>query len=175
MSTAQSDVPPYPPALPAAQSAALRDQAVDWALAHGLAIRSATTPTSSVVHAPFALFPSPFPRSCFTRARDLAPAFNRLVHAVTKDDLFLRAIMDEIGDVDPFTHRLYQLYLAQRAATKDAVQPITLGVYRSDYLLHRDIDPRAKLPAGDFAIHQVELNTIASSFRCLSTRTAELH
>ncbi|KAJ3358378.1 hypothetical protein GGF32_000480 [Allomyces javanicus] len=172
--TTQPDVPPYPPALPAAQSASLRDQAVDWALAHGLVIRSATTPTSSVVHAPFALFPSPFPRSCFTRARDLAPAFNRLVHAVTKDGQFLRAIMDEIGDVDPFTHRLYQIYLAQRAA-KDTVQPITLGVYRSDYLLHRDIDPRTKLPAGDFAIHQVELNTIASSFGCLSTHTAELH
>ena len=48
-------------------------------------------------------------------------------------------------------------------------QPVRLGLHRSDYMLHRP----AAAPGEDAApvgILQVELNTIASSFGCLSTK-----
>lgn len=46
------------------------------------------------------------------------------------------------------------------------LQDISLGLFRSDYLLHNGIDKEIK---------QVELNTIASSFAGLSTIVSEYH
>jgi hypothetical protein len=49
------------------------------------------------------------------------------------------------------------------------VQPIHLGLFRSDYLLH-------SCPGkNDYEIKQVEFNTIAASFAGLSQKTAALH
>eukprot|EP00128_Syssomonas_multiformis_P015516 Colp12_sorted_trinity150504_noHs@19078 len=47
-------------------------------------------------------------------------------------------------------------------------QPLTLGIYRSDYML--DV-AHSEVPV----IKQVELNTIAASFGCLGTITSRLH
>ncbi len=50
-------------------------------------------------------------------------------------------------------------------------QPLSLGLFRSDYLVHQDAaDTHAALQ-----IKQVEFNTIASSFSGLSTKTCLLH
>lgn len=48
-------------------------------------------------------------------------------------------------------------------------QPLHLGIFRSDYLLH------ATDPAGPLDIKQVEFNTIAASFGALSQRAGEMH
>lgn len=88
----------YPPPLSSEQLEELKDHAVDWALAHGFVVRpppSQQTPSAPLVtHAPFALFPSPFPRQCFEQALRLQPIFNVLVDNVAKDDEFLRETMD---------------------------------------------------------------------------------
>lgn len=49
------------------------------------------------------------------------------------------------------------------------IQPLQLGLFRSDYLLHQ------LSPSDDLSIKQVEFNTISSSFGALSTKVSELH
>lgn len=50
-------------------------------------------------------------------------------------------------------------------------QHISLGLFRSDYMVHKDVsDPLAKPE-----IKQVEFNTIASSFGGLAAKVSALH
>lgn len=51
----------------------------------------------------------------------------------------------------------------------DSLQPVQLGIFRSDYLLH------SSSPLQPPEIKQVEFNTIASSFGALSQRANEMH
>ncbi|KAI9347015.1 glutathione synthase [Obelidium mucronatum] len=136
----------------AAAIARLRDVAVDYAVLSGL-------------HAPFALFPSLVPRDCFARATALQPLFNALVAAAAADAAFVADVIGGVAAADAFVRRCFAVYAAARA--EGETQRITLGVHRSDYLLHSGGDA--------IEIQQVELNTIAASFACLSAKTAELH
>jgi glutathione synthase len=75
----------------------------DWSIAHGLAVR----PPSSVISAetdphgilattaPVTLFPSPFPRVCFDRARSIQEAYNELYASIAQDEEFLKSIVEE--------------------------------------------------------------------------------
>ncbi|KAI8817461.1 glutathione synthase [Fimicolochytrium jonesii] len=163
-----------PSTLSDADLADLRDHAVDWALAHGLVIRApptSTTPTSNIpltTHAPFALFPSPFPRKAFEFAVKIQPLFNQLVESVARDRGFLEETMESLSKVDDFTGRLYAIY--KHVNSEGIQQSISLGLHRSDYLLHLSSDSSQEATP-----QQVELNTIASSFSSLSHLTHDLH
>lgn len=50
-------------------------------------------------------------------------------------------------------------------------QNLTLGVFRSDYMIHTDSASPGEKPT----IKQVEFNTVASSFGGLSTKVSQLH
>ncbi len=52
--------------------------------------RSGTVPGIGLVHAPFSLLPSPFPRQAFSQAIELAPLFNLLADRVSQDAEFLQ-------------------------------------------------------------------------------------
>ena len=53
----------------------------------------------------------------------------------------------------------------------DLVKPLSLGIFRSDYMVHKDPgNPQAKP-----CIKQVEFNTIASSFGGLAAKVSNLH
>ncbi|TPX72981.1 glutathione synthase [Spizellomyces sp. 'palustris'] len=170
-----STLPAYPPPLAQDQLDELRDHAVDWALAHGFVVRPAPSSVGNqtipvVTHAPFALFPSPFPRRCYEQALKLQPLFNALVESVAKDDLFLRETLESLSKVDDFVGRLYDIY--KYVQQEGIAQPITLGLHRSDYLLHVPLDAP---PKTEPVLQQVELNTIASSFSSLSQLAGNLH
>ncbi|TPX63011.1 glutathione synthase [Powellomyces hirtus] len=175
--TDNSALPPYPPPLSEAQLDELKTHAVDWALAHGLVVRAPTSSGASpaesavpaVTHAPVALFPSPFPRKLFEQALVLQPLFNELVDNVARDHEFLTEVMDSLAKVDDFTGRLYDIY--KRVHEEGISQSISLGLHRSDYLLHVPADA----PNTEPVLQQVELNTIASSFSSLSHLTHDLH
>jgi len=66
---------------------------------------------------------------------------------------------------DEFIANLWQVH--QRVKGEGYVQPLTLGLFRSDYMVHKDGD--------NLQIKQVEFNTIASSFGGLSSKTSLLH
>jgi len=118
---------------------------------------------SHLVHAPFSLLPSPLPRSAYEQGVALAEINNRMVENIASDEEYLRQTLKEVCKSDDFTRRLMEIFEATRteAARDDAV----LAVLRSDYMLDE--------PTG--GLLQVELNTIASSFGCLSTMVARMH
>ncbi|KAL2918766.1 Glutathione synthetase [Polyrhizophydium stewartii] len=119
------------------------------------------------VHAPLALFPSPYPRECYDLALQLQPHFNNLVDRIARDSAFLDQVMARLEGVDEFTWRLFGIY--RRVRANPSAQPVWMGFHRSDYMLHK---PTSDSPG---VLQQVEINTISSAFPSLSTRVSELH
>ena len=184
-------LPNWPPILPEEQLNYLTFQATTYALACGLLYLPPTNgqplpPTpASAIHAPFALFPTPFPKALFERAQRLQYIYNVLYARVASDDAFLDEILSAVtavGRVDQFVGSLWRIWKDLRddglpqvsAHISDPFGPysarsqsLQLGIFRSDYLMHH---------VGDkLDIKQVEFNTISSSFGALSQRVSELH
>ncbi|PKC74916.1 glutathione synthase [Rhizophagus irregularis] len=161
--------PKYPPNISDENLQSLKNLAIDWSLSHGLIIRPPTNVSNNsfVMHAPVSLFPSPFPRKTYEEAIELQPMFNLLFHKLSQDSEFITQVVEEITKVDDFVDNLYKIYL--KVKEEGIVQPISLGLHRSDYLLQVPPD------ATEANILQVEFNTISSSFSSLSYLTGELH
>jgi len=145
--------------------------ATDWAVTHGLVMRAPKTESESTgplfTHAPFALYPSPFPRDCFNFAKLIQTDFNLLVHRISRDHTFLSEVIDEVIHTDSFTGSLWQIF--QTVEKEGIAQPVSLGIHRSDYLIHQPDDRSPPI------LQQVEVNTISASFSSLSHVTGELH
>ncbi|TPX50159.1 glutathione synthase [Synchytrium endobioticum] len=171
----------YPPiSIDKAQELAFN--AVDWALSHGLIVR-APSPSDNepgsgngheqpmlVTHAPFTLFPTPFPASVYETAMTLQPIFNQLVDACARDHDFISECMRSLSKVDHFVEKLFAIY--DTVHSRCISQKITLGLHRSDYMLHNSAPPGHP---ESLSIKQVELNTIAASFSSLSNHMSDLH
>ncbi|CAA7261555.1 unnamed protein product [Cyclocybe aegerita] len=171
--TATFDFSTWPPALSKAQLDAITLYATTYALSHGVlylppAKHQPTVPTAAI-HAPISLFPSPVPRRLFEYARKIQRTYNLLYARIAMDEEFLDRVMgaDEgVGKVDDFIGQLWKGWKQLRDA--GLAQPLHLGLFRSDYLLHYALKD-------SLSIKQVEFNTISVSFGSLSQRTAELH
>ncbi|MCP4702874.1 MAG: glutathione synthase [Gammaproteobacteria bacterium] len=137
--------------------------AIEYALCQGLVMLNKE---GVITHAPLTLRPSPFPRAAFDSAQVLATDFNTLLVNIANDIDFLSETVNLVAPTDEFIRRLYDIYRTVYIAA-EAPQPLSLGIFRSDYLRH---------PA-DAAAHlrQVEINTIASAFAGLSAHTTALH
>lgn len=164
----------WPPTLSEAQLQALTLLATTYALSHGLVYlpvaKSQPPAPTSTIHAPLALFPSPFPRRLFHLAQRLQRIYNVLYARIATDESFLDRVMGEVygvGKVDEFTGQLWRRW--RRLRDEGVVQPLQLGLFRSDYLLH------APGNGEPMSLRQVEFNTISSSFGALSERAADLH
>ncbi|KAI9312645.1 glutathione synthase [Dichotomocladium elegans] len=163
----------YPPEQSARDRQAILTDAIDWALAHGLIVRPTVEKQayfhnqSAATHAPFALYPTPFPRSEFEKAKGLQQPWNTLIHKLSTDDALIAETMDSLGGVDTFMQRLYDIYL--KVKEEGVAQRASLGIHRCDYMLH------TVQGSDELKIQQVEFNTIASSFGSLSTYTSKLH
>ena len=132
--------------------------------------------TKTYQMAPMSLLPQAYPRTAFLSAVQLAPHFNRLVHAVSQDsDFLVQTLGGIVAQQDLYTGKLLQLYqsiygTANSTSTNQwARRADQLGLIRSDYMLHPSHEH------GDYRIKQVELNTIASSFAGLAHQVAQLH
>ncbi|KAK9839464.1 hypothetical protein WJX81_003695 [Elliptochloris bilobata] len=120
----------------------------------------------ALVHAPLTIAPVPFPREAFQRAKDAATVFNTLIDCVAADDEYLRRTLALAARYDDFTARLLGVFAAtQEVREARRAQELVLAINRSDYMLDE--------PSG--RLLQVEVNTIASSFGCLSTLVSQLH
>ncbi|GLH08440.1 Glutathione synthetase [Gryllus bimaculatus] len=140
-------------------------KAKDWALMHGAAMRSKTNfNPDSLQFAPFVLIPSVFPRKEFEKAVAIQEVLNELVHKVAHDRDFLVENLKSVIEVDEFTNKLFKIY--ETVYSEGITQNLSLGLLRSDYLLHC---------AADCAIKQVEINSIASSFGGISSHLGTLH
>ena len=88
----------YPP-IAAENAQGLAYNAIDCALAKGLVVRAPPSVSNDpnvpvVTHAPFALFPSPFPANVYEEAIQLQPIFNKLVDACARDHEFVTKAME---------------------------------------------------------------------------------
>lgn len=165
----------YPPEISASEGERLTEVVKDWCIAHGLVVR----PPPAVVAAgqdpgnilatavPVTLFPSPFPKLCFDQGAHVQKTYNDLYATISRDEEFLAQIVKEIGDSDEFTQALWKVHL--RVKEEGYVQPLSLGLFRSDYMVHQET------PESTPQVKQVEFNTIASSFGGLSAQTSLLH
>ncbi|KZC04586.1 PREDICTED: glutathione synthetase-like [Dufourea novaeangliae] len=138
------------------------DKAKDWALMHGISIRSKEAFNKNQVQVlPFTLLPSAFPRKNFEKAKNIQVLLNELIHKVAHNHSFLSNSLKSTIDADPFTAKLFSIY--ETVHKEGYGQTISVGLLRSDYMLHEN------------EIKQVELNTIASSFGGIATVTSRYH
>ncbi|KAL2745192.1 glutathione synthetase-like [Vespula maculifrons] len=143
----------------------LIDKAKDWTLMHGISMRSKQNFNKSQIQiAPFTLLPSSFPKKYFEKVKNIQVLLNEIMHKVAHDDNFIRNTLKGTIEVDDFTARLFNIY--ETVYKEGFAQDISLGLFRSDYLLHNGINKEIK---------QVELNTIAASFAGLSKIVSEYH
>ena len=118
--------------------------------------------------APLSLLPLPYPYKAYQYAKDLQPTINILIDKVSRDRDFLINTLNIIARTDEFTNNLLQIYEeVDENVIKDSVQ---LGLHRSDYMLNADNNND-----GNEKPLQIEMNTIASSFGCLSEKVTTLH
>ncbi|KAL1995193.1 hypothetical protein VTN49DRAFT_1380 [Thermomyces lanuginosus] len=172
---ATSDRSTYPPPLTPEQEQFLISTIKDWSIQHGLAVRPPATfvPQDALergvlaTNAPVTLFPSLFPKALFEEARAIQTSYNRLYAEIARDEEWLGKIMEELIDVDDFIANLWKIHL--RVKEEGYVQKLSLGLFRSDYLIH------APSNTSNPSLKQVEFNTISSSFGGLSSRVARLH
>ena len=143
--------------------ATLIGEAQAWCGSHGLVMVAPNRTDGSWQHAPVALTPATFPRSSFEQAVALARPFNALVDVLARDpDFIVEGLADAIKG-DEFTKRLVDIY--EKFGGPRARQQAYLAVHRSDYMVDT-VSGR---------LLQIELNTISSSFACLSARVTRLH
>lgn len=124
-----SQLPDWPPATGEQEQADLLHAARDWALSHALVYRpplqdpssgetsvQADTPFhTSVIHAPFALFPSPFPRQLFDLAIDIQTTYSELYARISTDFDFLEQVIGgNVSKVDAFQGELWKIAKAVR-------------------------------------------------------------
>ncbi|KAG8446242.1 hypothetical protein GDO86_013911 [Hymenochirus boettgeri] len=142
--------------------------AVDMALMQGVLMRTKESPNSSDVvnFAPFALLPSPVPRSLFEQAESVQEDFNLLVDRISQDSAFLEQTFSSTVKVDDFIERLFRIL--SHVQKEGYAQNVFLGINRSDYMF--DCQENGKP-----ALKQIEINTIAASFGGLSSRTPAVH
>ncbi|KAF5393771.1 hypothetical protein D9757_000260 [Collybiopsis confluens] len=158
----------WPPHLSDKDRETLQFRATSYALSHGLLYlpTGAQPPIpTSAIHAPISLFPTPFPRKLFEQAQNLQSIYNVLYSRIAMDIQFLDRVMGAIGEVDEFTGHLWSGWRQLRQ--EGLTQPLHLGLFRSDYLLHQR--------GSDITLKQVEFNTISSSFGTLSERASGMH
>ncbi|KAH8008772.1 hypothetical protein HPB51_004162 [Rhipicephalus microplus] len=126
--------------------------AKEYAISHGLCMKSKSQEPDSYTFVPFCLLPSPYPREAFQQVKALQEDINLLIHRVAHDYSFLRDCLQSTIETDEFTASIFNIYQ----------KPISLGLLRSDYML--DLKSGDTKELHEARPKQVEVNTIASSF-----------
>jgi glutathione synthase len=85
----------WPPTLCDQQLELLKTSAMNFAMAKGMLMLPVENQNSSLAaHAPFALFPSPFPRAGYEYSVKVQPIFNKLVHNLSRDNAFIEEVFE---------------------------------------------------------------------------------
>ena len=109
--------------------------------------------------APISLVPNRFPSNAFRYSVSIQPFINQLMDVISRDRVFLNSQLQYAASSDEFVRKLLSIY---NAVPDDALRDgIQVGIHRSDYMVDKSSNDACK---------QIEINTIASSFGCLSKR-----
>ena len=124
-------LPDWPPSLSDAQKSELTYLAATYALANGLAYLPVHPPEGppiaplSAIHAPFTLFPTPFPRALFEQSQRLQNVYNILYSRIALDEDFLDSVMGHekgVGKVDEFVGNLWSGWKRIRESENGVIQ-----------------------------------------------------
>jgi hypothetical protein len=116
--------------------------------------------------APVALIPNTFSNSSFEYAQNVQPIINTMIDKMSRDKDFLFKQLSPVAEADTFVARLLDIY--GQLPDEIIKEQVQIGLHRSDYMINLDENGK-ELPL------QIEMNTIASSFGCLSKKVGDLH
>lgn len=160
----------------------------------------AAPPHPALIHAPVTLLPSLLDRDSYVFTASLSHSWNRLIDTLARDEAFLEAQLAASAKSDEWLAGL--LNVMKRVREWRETQPASkqqkwrLGILRSDYMIHEEevteeeptdatVAAAATTAAAGNSTHssprirytpqQIELNTIASSFGCLSSKVSQMH
>lgn len=136
----------------------------------GLVFRYPALPNDScVAHAPFALFPNPFPKRLYQECLDIHPIVSSLMFKIANDNKFIEESLDAVIKVDDFTKKL--LDINKKVQLEGLAQPTISCINRADYMLDRYSDNGRD----SIRLRQVEVNAIASAMSWQSSITTKMH
>lgn len=144
----------------------LVEEATAFAIGNGIVMFEQD---NQAIHCPFGLVPFPVPASAFGEMEKYGPLFGRLVDRISRSPDFINDTLKGAAETDPFTAQL--LKILNTVEKEGNTQPLRLGLFRSDYMIHTTND-EGKTQHRPL---QVENNTIAASFAGLSTAISSMH
>jgi glutathione synthase len=162
----------YPPRLTDEQYATLVSDIKDWQITHGSLLKLVYTDEENTVQCHpvgTTLFPTLFPKELFHEAHQLQKVYNKLYAAVAEDDEWLFDVLKDLIEVDDFASALWEIY--QEVREEGLGQGLTLGIFRSDYMMHVSSAEGSQRPQ----LKQVELNTVACAGGIHTNIVADMH
>lgn len=142
----------------------------DWQLTHGSVLKAPPWSGKSYAYPiGVSLFPSNFPRHLFESALDLQRTFNKLYSAVANDAAWLYHVLRNQIMNDPTSMAAILWNIHTTAKSSGITQPVSLGIYRSDYMLH------APTSIDDMSLKQVEFNTYSVAGGSHSNLISQVH
>ncbi|KAH8676768.1 glutathione synthetase [Tricladium varicosporioides] len=165
----------WPPSLSDDQLERLFNDSKDWQILHGSVLKLVNSYDDNSVLATTVgttYFPSIFPQQLFNEALQLQEAYNKLYMAVSEDEEWLFENLQTLIEADDFTKTLWNIH---QEANKDGYpQEFTLGIFRSDYMIH-DVSSQASSAEQKYQLKQVEFNTIACAGGVHSNKVSDMH
>lgn len=153
----------------------LLDEVKDYQITHGSLLKAVYHETeNSVPSVPVgvSIFPTPFPRTCFEEALSIQLAYNRLYVAIAKDEEWLAFVLKDLIKQDRLVSALWTIH--QQLKRDCNSQRLSLGVFRSDYMLHSTpstSENKDEIPS----IKQVEMNTFSIAGGAHGNIVANMH
>ena len=134
--------------------------AVDWALTHGLALK---TGEGSADHCAFSVAPVQINRDHFWQLQQAVALMGKMIHAVSEDYQFLRQSLEILGSGDCLFD--YLLKLHQQIHTADIeVRCQPMLIMRTDFMDDAETGPKV-----------IEFNGIAAGMGPFGEKAHQLH
>lgn len=143
----------YPPTISPSHESSLLSLSSDYSLSHGLVLRPTSNSTTSSIHAPYSLYPTPFPSHLFHQALSLQTSYNELYAKITTDDQFLeRVVGGNVAKVDEFQGKLYEIW---KTVKREGINQVTLSLSFPSHAISRtDLIVEGMFTASEFRIIQ---------------------
>ena len=155
----------------AEQRQSLIDNVKDWQITHGSLLKLVRTDEEhTILSQPIgiSLYPSLFPEKHFNHARSLQTLYNELYARVAQDEEWLFQVLKPFMREESLISVLWDIH--ERVKAKGYAQSLTLGIFRSDYMLHSTDRTQSTSE-----LKQVEFNGIACAGMVHSNLASRMH
>ncbi|KAL9107181.1 MAG: hypothetical protein Q9227_007881 [Pyrenula ochraceoflavens] len=161
---------------------ALEKAIQDYRICHSLLLKflpNASVPAISPIGV--TVTPSIMPKHLWDEAHKIEEAIQLAYMRASDDVTWLAKVLEDLIENDIFTQALWNIHLAIRQ--KGALQDFTMGIFRSDYMIHVEKNNLDEHTGSDktsqekckLRLGQIEVNTMATAGAGHATRVAEMH